>query len=238
MLKREILDLVHDLPCSLEQDVFPALVERGEIRGREFDGYFLDIGLPETLEQGHRELPDVRVRPAAFLDRNALVDFAGDDCRRRFDGCAGAVEAIRALNDHGYYVFVTSDPSGDAQKTLPVADACHLNAATQELLAAAGAHVDRFYSEPAFAGDVAPELGADAAEWRSHSKALAAAMNEWPIVREQSFFIGLDRDDIEAARSAGISSHVFDGADLAALVHSLLGQIRVNDRAAAEPRKA
>ena len=33
VLKREILDLVHDLPCSLEQDVFPALVERGAIQG-------------------------------------------------------------------------------------------------------------------------------------------------------------------------------------------------------------
>ena len=63
VLKREILDLVSALPCSLEQDVFPTLVERGEIRGKAFDGYFLDIGLPETLEQGHRELPNVRVRP-------------------------------------------------------------------------------------------------------------------------------------------------------------------------------
>ena len=73
VLKREILDLVSALPSSLEQDVFPALVERGEIRGKAFDGYFLDIGLPETLEQGHRELPNVRVRPAAFFDRRALM---------------------------------------------------------------------------------------------------------------------------------------------------------------------
>ena len=79
--KREILDLVRDLPCSLEQHVFPALVERGDIAGREFKGYFLDIGLPETLEQGHRELPNVRVRPAAFLDRDALIDIG----RRRSD---------------------------------------------------------------------------------------------------------------------------------------------------------
>ena len=76
VLKREILGLIGDLPCSLEQDVFPALVERGLIAGREFSGYFLDIGLPETLEQGHRELPGVRERPAAFLDRDALVDIA------------------------------------------------------------------------------------------------------------------------------------------------------------------
>ena len=87
VLKREILDLVHDLPCSLEQDVFPVLVERGEIRGHEFDGYFLDIGLPETLEQGHRELPRARPRPAAVFDRSALVHSPGAILgRRRFNG--------------------------------------------------------------------------------------------------------------------------------------------------------
>ena len=31
VLRREILDLVRNLPCSLEQEVFPALVERGKI---------------------------------------------------------------------------------------------------------------------------------------------------------------------------------------------------------------
>ena len=88
VLKREILDLVSALPCSLEQDVFPALVERGQIRGKAFDGYFLDIGLPETLEQGHRELPNVRVRPAAFFDRDALLSVADGDSFRhaRFNG--------------------------------------------------------------------------------------------------------------------------------------------------------
>ena len=85
VLRREILDLVRDLPCSLEQDVFPALVERGQIRGCEFDGYFLDIGLPETLEQGHIELPSVRARPAAFLDPT-LSSIPPTDVRRRFNG--------------------------------------------------------------------------------------------------------------------------------------------------------
>ena len=90
VLKREILDLVSALPSSLEQDVFPALVERGDIRGKAFDGYFLDIGLPETLEQGHRELPNVRVRPAAFFDRDALVGVGeGDSRRASMDGGRG-----------------------------------------------------------------------------------------------------------------------------------------------------
>ena len=85
VLKREILDLVSALPCSLEQDIFPTLVERGQIRGKAFDGYFLDIGLPETLEQGHRELPEVRVRAAAFFDRRTLV-LAAAAIPARFNG--------------------------------------------------------------------------------------------------------------------------------------------------------
>jgi dTDP-glucose pyrophosphorylase/histidinol phosphatase-like enzyme len=202
VLKREILELIHELPCSLEQDIFPALVERGQIRGREFDGYFLDIGLPETLERGHLELPSVRARPAAFLERNALI-YSADENLEAFQWVGGAVEAIRKLNDHGYYVFV-SHPSGG--------DTFRLNSAIQQRLAAEGGHVDRFYGDPS---------GAKA---NPVSSAIFNAMNEWPIVRERSFFVGANGDDIEAARSAGVLGHAFPEGDLARLVHSLLRQ--------------
>ena len=134
VLKREILDLVRDLPCSLEQHVFPALVERGEIAGCEFNGYFLDIGLPETLEQGHLELPNVRVRPATFLDRGALVDIAARNPSEPngVRWTAGAVEAVRALNDRGHYVFVVGDRSGRAKAPDAVDNACGLDAEIQE----------------------------------------------------------------------------------------------------------
>jgi D-glycero-D-manno-heptose 1,7-bisphosphate phosphatase len=211
VLKREILDLVVNLPCSLEQDVFPNLVERGEIRGVKFDGYFLDIGLPETLEQGHRELPKVRLRPAAVFDRDTLVDVADRDSFRpeTFQWTKGAVEAIRTLNDRGYYVLVTGAGPVGAQTT--GGDLRRLNAAMQEQLARNGAHVDRF-------GD----HGADGAKRKPKSHRLFESM--WPIVGERSFFIGVSADDLEAARGARIHGHMFDGGDLARLIHSLLAQ--------------
>jgi HAD superfamily hydrolase (TIGR01662 family) len=231
VLKREILDLIHDLPCSLEQDVFPALVERGQIRGREFDGYFLDIGLPETLERGHLELPSLRARPAAFLDRNALIRFSDED-PEAFQWVRGVVEAIRALNDRGCYVFVLGSRSTGAGKTLAAGDAHLLSAAIQARLAPEGAHVDRFYLTPAFEDGVAPEPAIDAVERKPDAKPFVAAMDEWPIAPERSFFIGGRVDDIEVARSAGISGHIFDGTDLAAIVDSLIGR-PVYERASA-----
>lgn len=208
VLKREILDLVRDLPCSLEQHVFPALVERGDIAGREFRGYFLDIGLPETLAQGHVELPGLRVRPAAFLDRDALVDIAARDPfgPRGPQWMEGATEAVRSLNDRGHYVFVVGQSSGRAEAS--ALDACRLNAEIQERLASEGAHVDRFY----------------AADRRPFSSVLDEAMNEWPIVREQSFLIGASGGDVEGARRAGLAAQLLDGRELARLVNSLLAQ--------------
>ena len=225
VLKRDILDLVRDLPCSLEQDVFPTLVEQGQIRGREFEGYFLDIGLPETLERGHLELPELRVRPAAFFDGNALVSFAeGDSFPEAFQWTVGALEAIRGLNDRGYYVFVTSHRPGGAQRARTAGEPCRLNTAMQEQLAAEGAHVDRVYGKPGFASGTAPEDAIDAAKRKPISSLFFDAMNEWPIISEQSFFIGVTDGDVEAAREAGILGHVLDGGDLGRLVHSLLAQ--------------
>jgi dTDP-glucose pyrophosphorylase/histidinol phosphatase-like enzyme len=223
VLRREIVDLVLNLPCSLEQDVFPALVERGEIRGKEFDGYFLDIGLPETLEQGHRELPKARLRPAAVFHRDALVELTDGDPFRpeAFQWRRGAVEAIRTLNDRGYYVLVTSDRSGSAGRTQGAGDAFRLNAAMQAQLATEGAHIDRFARGFDLSAGMAPGQAIGDAKGKRNSSPLLEAMKEWPIVGERSFYIGATGDDIEAARSAGILGHVYDGGDLARLVHSL-----------------
>jgi D-glycero-D-manno-heptose 1,7-bisphosphate phosphatase len=221
VLKREILDLVRDLPCSLEQDVFPTLVRQGEIRGRKFDGYFLDIGLPETLDQGHRELPDVRARPAAFLDRNVLADFARRD-PKAFQWTQGAVEAIRTLNDCGYYVFVMSHPSEGLTCIAP--DKSRLNATMQDRLAAEGAHIDRFYGEPDYSPEIASKLATDSATGKTDSTLFLAAMNQWPVVRERSFFLGVSSHDVEAARSVGVAGQMFDAGDLARDVHSLLAE--------------
>jgi len=207
-LKREILDLVRELPCSLEQHVFPALVERGQVAGHEFEGYFLDIGLPETLAQGHRELPGVRVRPAAFLDRSALIIGVDSSRLNGPSWTAGAGEAVRALNDRGHYVFVVGGSSASAAAPSPFDDARGLNAEIQERLTLEGGHVDRF-----FAGD-----------GRLFSSVLDQVMNEWPIVRTRSLLVAASDAEAAVARRSGLAARVFDGEDLARLVHSLLAE--------------
>lgn len=47
IIERPLLDLIPaDRPVSLEREVIPALAGEG-LRGVAFDGYFIDIGVPE-----------------------------------------------------------------------------------------------------------------------------------------------------------------------------------------------
>ena len=121
---------------------------------------------------------------------------------------AGAVEAIRALNDRGYYVLRRQRSVRRARSTLPAGGLRRLNAAMQERLALEGAHVDRFCAEPDFAADQA----IDAGKRKPVSNPFLEAMDEWPIVAERSFFVGVSGDNIEAARSAGICRASLCGA--------------------------
>jgi D-glycero-D-manno-heptose 1,7-bisphosphate phosphatase len=46
--------------CSLERDVLPPLAAAGALRGVAFDGYFIDIGIPEDLARAQREIPKLQ----------------------------------------------------------------------------------------------------------------------------------------------------------------------------------
>jgi mannose-1-phosphate guanylyltransferase len=65
---------------SIERDVFPALIDRGErVFGFLSDAYWLDLGTPEKYLQAHADLLDGLVtgqpsRPAPCVDASAIVD--------------------------------------------------------------------------------------------------------------------------------------------------------------------
>ena len=52
----EILEYIPALTyCSLEEHIFPALIERGRLYAYPFNGYWVDIGSPEDYEQAWKD---------------------------------------------------------------------------------------------------------------------------------------------------------------------------------------
>lgn len=213
-------------PSSLEVDVFPKLVGAGRIEGMKFDGYFLDIGLPETLAQAKAETAAMLVRPAVVFDRDGVLN-ADSGYTHRPDQLVwqpGAREAIRLLNDRGYYVFVATNQAGVARGLYEEAAIAVFHAHMQDELAKIGAHVDAFYACPFHPeGNVERYRVADHPDRKPNPGMILRALSDWPVDRSRSFLVGDRVSDIEAAERAGLPGHYYKGGNLAELVGRLIG---------------
>ena len=226
LLNREILQHVR-APSSIERETFPLLAQAGRLRGMLFSGYFLDIGVPDTFEQAARELPGRLVRPAAFLDRDVVLDVDIDYPQRLEDliWVRGARDAILKLNEAGYFVFVTTNQAGIARGYYSEVQMTACHARMQDELAVIGAHIDAFYFCPFHEDATIEACGvADHPDRKLDPGMILRAMREWPVDRGRSFLIG-DRDsDLEAARRAGLRGLLFQGGDLQSFTDATLMQ--------------
>lgn len=225
VLRRAVLDHLGALPCSIEAEVFPAAAAAGRLGCASFQGYFLDIGLPETLQQGRDELPAVRRRPAVFLDRDNTLNVDAGYTHRIEDlkWTPGAVEAVRAINDAGWLAVVVTNQSGVARGLYSEDQMRDFHAHMQTQLAAAGAHIDAFYHCP-FHQDAAVDAYRHADHpWRKPNPGmLQAALDEWPVERDRSVMIGDQDSDVAAAQAVGMRGLKYEGGSLEQLVRPLL----------------
>jgi len=210
--------LEHTSPsCSLERDVLPELARSGQLLGARFDdNYFIDIGIPETYRQAQIEIPAQKIRPAAFLDRDGVVNIDhGYVCNEdQFAFVPGAPEAIAALNAEGYYVFVVTNQAGIGRGYYTEADYRALMEYMADELALAGAHFDDSRYCPYH-----PEAGVGAYRrehaWRKPNPGmLRDLIGYWPVRRDGSFIIGDKDSDMMAGAAVGVSSYLFSGGNL------------------------
>ena len=225
LLRRSVLDYLGPLPCSIESDVFLQAAAAGRLGCATFEGYFLDIGLPETLQQGRDELPRVTRRPAVLLDRDSTLNVDTGYTHRIQDlrWTPGAVAAVRAINDAGWLALVVTNQSGIARGLYTEDQMRAFHAHMQRELAAAGAHIDGFYHCP-FHPEAIVDTYRDADHpWRKPNPGmLRVALSDWQADTARSVMIGDQDSDIEAAKAAGVRGVKYEGGALDVLVRAAI----------------
>ena len=209
-------------PSSLETDVLPKLVCRGAVRGYRYSGFFIDIGVPASLAAAARLAPKHRRRPAVFLDRDGVlnIDHGYVHAPERVEWVRGAKQAVKLLNDAGYYVFVVTNQAGVAKGRYGEDAVGTLHRWMAKELAAAGASIDDWRYCPFHPGGSVEPFRAEH-DWRKPNPGMLLDLFEhWPIEREESFLVGDKTTDIEAAEAAGLPGYLFEGGDLAAFIES------------------
>lgn len=221
VLRKSVLDLIGPPPCSIETDIFPKLAAQGALAGVESQGFFIDIGLPETLSEARATLPAAMRRGAVFFDRDGTLtrDDGYTHKPEDLEFLPGAIEAIRRCNDAGRFVIVVTNQSGVARGYYAEADVERFHAHMQAALAAHGAHVDAFYYCPYHAdGTRADYAIADHPDRKPNPGLLRRALAEWPIEHELSFMVGDTAHDIASADALGIAGYRAEPGEVLAMV--------------------
>jgi len=211
-------------PSSLESDILRKLVGRDALRGYRYGGFFIDIGVPESLAAAGDLVPKQRRRPAVFLDRDGVlnVDHGYVHAPAQVEWVRGAKEAVKLMNDAGYYLFVVTNQAGVAKGLYPEEAIRTLHRWMARELAAAGASIDDWRYCPYHPEGSVAEYRA-AHDWRKPNPGMLLDLfAHWPIEREGSFLIGDKTSDIKAAEAAGIEGCLFEGGDLTAFLQRRL----------------
>src|SRR5262245_60915692 len=81
---------------SLERGLLPGLAAEGRLAGAVYDGFFVDIGVPETLAAARASVAAWRRKPALLLDRDGTLNVDRGWVHRpeEFAWIEGAREAI------------------------------------------------------------------------------------------------------------------------------------------------
>lgn len=225
-LKSSLLDYVGPHPCSLEQAVFPQLAKEGRLVGRIYQGYFIDIGIPEDLQAARTHLADSLRKPAAFLDRDGTLNHDDGYTHRieDFRWIDGARTAIKKLNDAGFLVFIVTNQAGIARGFYDAAsvDALHEWMACE--LAEVGAHIDDIRYCPHHPEGTVPELAVACDCRKPNVGMLKSLIAQWDPIISRSFMLGDTDKDAEAGAAAGILGKKIAPSQLLNEVEHLLAQ--------------
>ncbi len=216
VMSRALVQRIPEGVVSFESTLLPDLAREGLIQGRQFDGYFIDIGVPDDFERADTELAHHLRRPAVFFDRDGVLNQDHNYVHRRedFKWIDGAKDAIRWCNDHGVLVFVVTNQAGVAHGLYDETAIHALHGWIAEDLAVVGAHIDMIEYCPHHPVAEVVAYRRDCRRRKPQSGMISDILAKWPVDHEHAFLIGDKQSDLSAAQSAGISAHLFTSGDL------------------------
>lgn len=220
VVDRSITEGISRFPASLEQDVFPSLAANGGMTGTPYRGYFIDIGVPEDFARADAELNERLRRPAVFFDRDGVLNH---DSGYTFEPSKlqwidGARQAVKAVNDAGYFAFVVSNQSGVARGLYEESHVQALHRWMADDMASLGAHIDAFEYCPDHPEGTVERYRRVSDRRKPAPGMITDLLGRFRVNADASILIGDKEGDLEAARAAGLKGHLFPGGSLEAFV--------------------
>ena len=136
---------------SLENDIFPDLVNKKKLSAYKSDGYFIDIGTLESLKSAREEFHDNIYKPALFVDRDGTLNHDDGYTHKPEDLVIlpGVVDGIREAMNNNFYVICVTNQGGISKEIFSENDMQEFNEKLLYELRNKGANIDKFLFLPA-----------------------------------------------------------------------------------------
>lgn len=198
-VSREVLSYMSKANENFEAVVYPKLVRDGRLYATVTEHRYYSIGSFGRMELTKRYLSGQKY---IFLDRDGVTNVrpakAEYVCRPDdFIWLDGAKEAIRKLNDAGYFIIMVSNQAGITRGVMADDDFHKVQKKMMNDLAEIGAHIDAVY--------YCPHGWDDNCDCRKPKPGmLYQAQKEYSINLTECIMIGDDERDIMTAHNAGM----------------------------------
>ena len=160
------------------------------------------------------------LRPAVFFDRDGVLnrDLGYTHKPADLHWNEGAIAAVKAVNDAGWYAFVVSNQAGVGHGIYNESDVDHFHRHMDEAMAKHGAHIDEYVYCPFHPGAKLEAYRQDSPHRKPAPGMILDLLARWPVDAKKSFLVGDKQIDLEAAQAASIGGYLYQGGDLCRLV--------------------
>jgi D-glycero-D-manno-heptose 1,7-bisphosphate phosphatase len=180
------------------------------------------------LQKANMMLPNWQFKPAAFLDRDGVlnIDYGYVHTRETFDWISGAKAAIKYLNDKGYLVILVTNQSGIGRGYYDENSFHKLMELVCKELSQIGAHIDYIYFCPHHPRKALGDYKKDCHCRKPKSGMIDEARKKINIDMNYSFVIGDSEKDMKMAENAGIPGFLFKGGNLFEFTKNVLKKMK------------
>ena len=205
IVSKKVLDYMSDENENFEAVVYPKLVSEGKLYATITKHRYYSIGSFARIELTEKYLSNQKY---IFIDRDGTTNVrpkkAEYICKPDdFIWIDGAKEAIKKLNDAGYFVIMISNQAGIARGMMTVDDFNAVQEKMQNDLKTIGAHIDAVY--------FCPHGWEETCECRKPKPGmLFKAQKDFSINLSKCVMIGDDERDIETANNADMRGILVD----------------------------
>jgi len=171
---------------------------------------FIDIGVPKDYLKVERFLSKNILKTSVFLDRDGVInkDTGYVYKIKDFIWKTKVIEAIKYLNDNGYYVFVVTNQAGVGRGYYNIKDVIKLHNWINYELNKNGAYIDEFFYSTYHKSSKKKFTKKEKELRKPNTGMIKLAVSKWNILTKKSIVIGDKETDIQMANRANLKSYL------------------------------